>query len=111
MNAAQAPWVTLAGTAVLGVLYPVASGPMLIAIAESLPMPVRSVSLAALYAVAMTFFGGSTQFVIKLLIDTTGSALAPAGYMTAALLIGLVAARWLPESAPAKTGIAAAPEV
>lgn len=108
MNAAPTAWVTLLGTAILGILYPVASGPMLIGIAESLPMPVRSASLAAVYAVAMTFFGGSTQFVIKLLIDTTGSPLAPAGYMTAALLTGLVAARWLPESAPVKTGVAAA---
>ena len=107
MNAAPTAWVTFIGTAVLGILYPVASGPMLISIAESLPMAVRSASLAALYAIAMTFFGGSTQFVIKLLVDTTGSPLAPAVYMTAALLTGLAASRWLPESAPAKTSVAA----
>ena len=51
-------------------------------------------------------FGGSTQFAIKALTDLTGSALAPAWYMTGAVLIGGIAMTLMKETAPVKVGLA-----
>lgn len=108
MTAAPGPGAVLAGIAVLGILYPIAAGPMLISVTESLPMGVRAVSLASMYAVAMSVFGGSTQFVLKALIDATGSPLAPGLYLTGALAVGLLVALRLPESAPGRAAIPSA---
>jgi hypothetical protein len=47
---------------------------------------------------------GSTQFVIKLLIDRTGNPLAPAYYWTGAAVVGLVAMMLVRESAPTRRG-------
>ena len=58
---------------------------------ESLPSAVRSGTYAITYAVGVAVFGGTTQFVLKALIDTTGSAYAPAWYMSAALAAGILA--------------------
>jgi hypothetical protein len=46
--------------------------------------------LGAVYAVSIAVFGGSAQFIEQLLIDRTGSPIAPAFYMTAALGIGVI---------------------
>jgi hypothetical protein len=43
------------------------------------------------YAVGVALFGGTTQFVLKLLIDATGSALAPAWYVIAAIAMAMLA--------------------
>ena len=100
MNAMRAPWAMYLGMAVLGVLLPIASGPMIVSLAESLPKNARAATLATMYAVALTCFGGTTQFVIQWLIQATGSALAPAWYMSGATALGLCGALLLAESAP-----------
>ena len=94
-------------TSVLCVLQQLFGNAALVSIAESLPTAVRSTVLAALYAIATTVFGGTTQLVIKLLTERTGSALAPAWYMSGALAIGAVAVILIRETAPVKTGSAA----
>lgn len=76
-----------------------------LAIVESLPRSSRSGVFGVLYALAVAVFGGSTQFVIKWLIDLTGNPLAPAWYMSGALLAGGVAIALLPESAPCAKAI------
>ncbi len=77
--------------------------PVLIAwLAESLPPPVRSGSLALIYATSVTLFGGTTQFIITWLIRKTGNPMAPAWYWTAAALVGVVAVLLAHESAPSK---------
>jgi MFS family permease len=96
----------LAVMAIMGVLNGFFAGPSLIAITESLPRAVRSGGLGTLYAVAMATFGGSTQFVVKGLIEVTGSPLAPAWYLSAALAAGVVATLLIRETAPVKTGVA-----
>jgi MFS family permease len=91
-------------TSVLCVFQQLFGNAALVTIAESLPMAIRSTALATLYALATTLFGGTTQLVIKLLTQTTGNSLAPAWYMTGALLVGAVAVALIRESAPVKTG-------
>ena len=66
----------------------------------------RSGALSIIYAVAASIFGGSTQFAIKGLIDLTGSPLAPAWYMTGAVIIGGIAMALMRETAPVTVGIA-----
>jgi hypothetical protein len=67
-----------------------------------LPKAVRSGGLGIIYALSTCVFGGSTQLAIKALTDVTGSALAPAWYMTGAVLAGGVAMALMQESAPIK---------
>jgi hypothetical protein len=64
---------------------------------ESLTPTVRSGVFAMTYAVGVALFGGTTQFVLKLLIDASGSAFAPAWYVIAALTAGLLALTQLTE--------------
>jgi MFS transporter, MHS family, citrate/tricarballylate:H+ symporter len=84
---------TLAGSAVV------------IAVTESLPHRVRSGALAIIYALSISIFGGSTQFIVAWLTRATGNPLTPAWYMTGGVIIGLIAVCIMPESAPIKVGI------
>jgi MHS family citrate/tricarballylate:H+ symporter-like MFS transporter len=90
--------------AAISVLLAFFASPILVALAEGLPKSVRSGTLAIIYAVSIAIFGGSAQFVVKWLSDTTGNPLAPGWYMTLALAIGLVALALMRETAPAVTG-------
>jgi MFS family permease len=90
--------------AAISVLLAFFASPMLVALAEGLPKSIRSGSLAIIYAVSIAIFGGSAQFVVKWLSDTTGNPLAPGWYMTLALAVGLVAMALMRETAPAVTG-------
>jgi len=92
-----------AATAVLTLLLSGAIGPALVTVTETLPKVVRSGALAVIYVVAIAVAGGSTQFTIKWLSDATGNPLAPAWYVTGALVIGAVAMLIVGESAPVKT--------
>ncbi|MGN3974179.1 MFS transporter [Tsuneonella sp. SYSU-LHT278] len=93
-----------------GVLYTVAFGLRFfltmgmtagfIALTEGLPRRVRSGALALVYAIAISVFGGSTQFVIAWLTDVTGDPMAPAWYVLAATAIGLCAMALMRESRP-----------
>jgi len=94
------PWVVYGAVALLSAVLGFCSGPSLIAITESLPRASRSGALGTLYAVGLSLFGGSTQFMIKWLSDVTGSALTPAWYMTGALAIAAVAMLLVRETAP-----------
>ncbi|MEO9090796.1 MAG: MFS transporter [Rhodanobacter sp.] len=69
----------------------IAATAALISITEAFPARVRSGALAVTYALAISMFGGTTQFVVAWLIDVTGNPLSPAWYMFGAAVIGLVA--------------------
>jgi MHS family citrate/tricarballylate:H+ symporter-like MFS transporter len=94
--------VVYGAIAILAVLQAFLTAPALITITESLPKAVRSGALAIIYAVATSVFGGTTQFAIKELTDLTGSPLAPAWYMSGAVVIGGIAMALMRESAPVK---------
>jgi hypothetical protein len=89
-------------TAVLTIASTLSTGTVLVAVTESLPAHVRSGGLGMIYAVAISVFGGSTQFVVAWLTQLTGSPLAPAWYMIGAVAVGLVAITQVPETAPVK---------
>jgi predicted MFS family arabinose efflux permease len=102
LNRFPIPPVIFAVTAILGILSALISGPALISVTESLPAAVRSGVLGTLYAIAMSVFGGTTQFVSKGLIELTGNPLAPAFYITAAMAVGVCAMLLIRETAPVK---------
>jgi MHS family citrate/tricarballylate:H+ symporter-like MFS transporter len=95
---------------VLGCLSTLSSATIIVAITESLPRRVRSAGIAITYALAISVFGGSTQFLVAWLIRATGSPLAPAWYMFCGVVIGLITLSQLPETAPVKTVPADTPD-
>jgi MFS transporter, MHS family, citrate/tricarballylate:H+ symporter len=94
----------LAAAALMAVLLALAMPAMLVSLMESLPSGTRSGSIGALYALAISIFGGTAQFVVQALINVTGSPLVPAWYMVAALLLGLAGMTGMRETAPIKLG-------
>lgn len=76
--------------------------PIIVSLTEALPSAVRSGVVAITDALAVAIFGGTAQLAVTWLIQRTGSALAPAWYWMAALLLGLIAAVYIPETAPAR---------
>jgi MFS family permease len=91
-----------AATALLSGLAGMMVASLLVTIAESLPQSVRSTVFGTLYALSVAVFGGFAQFNIKWLIDLTGNPVAPAWYLSAALVLGGAAMIMVPESAPCK---------
>jgi MFS family permease len=73
---------------------------VLVHITEDFPARVRSGALAIVYALAISIFGGSTQFAVAWLTGVTGNPLAPAWYMAAAAVVGLVALCFARETVP-----------
>jgi MFS transporter, MHS family, citrate/tricarballylate:H+ symporter len=90
-------------SAVLNGIQTLSSATIIVAITESLPKRARSGALALIYALAISVFGGSTQFLVAWIIHVTGNPLAPAWYMLGAVTIGLIAMVRLPETAPARS--------
>lgn len=78
----------------------------LISVNESLPHRVRSGAFAIMYALSISMFGGSAQFMVAWLTRLTGNPLAPAWYMIGGVMVGLIALRAMPERAPIKVGLA-----
>ena len=66
-------------------------------LAQRLPQRIRGQSLGLIYAVSISVFGGSTQFIVAWLTVVTHSPLAPAWYATAALAVSLGAMLLLPK--------------
>jgi MFS family permease len=90
-------------SAVLNGILTLSSATIIVAVTESLPKRVRSGAIALIYALAISVFGGSTQFVVAWIIHVTGNPLTPAWYMLGAVAIGLAAMIGLPETAPARS--------
>ncbi|HEY7990402.1 MAG TPA: MFS transporter [Stellaceae bacterium] len=60
-------------------------------LAELFPTRVRNTALAISYNIAVAIFGGFGQLIVAWLIVSTGDVLAPAYYVTAASVVGLIA--------------------
>jgi MFS family permease len=85
-------------TALLAVLNFLSGSVTITVLAESVPKPIRGLASGGAYATAVAIFGGSTQFVIAWLIDTTGNKLAPALYLAAASVVAVIAYVLVPET-------------
>jgi MFS family permease len=99
----RTPTTFLGSIAVLSSLMSLWTVPAIVWITESLPAEIRSGSLAMIYAVAISAFGGTTQLTITWLIKVTGNPVAPAWYWTAAAVVAIGAICATRESAPRKT--------
>lgn len=71
---------------------------VLVVIPELFPKSVRSAGLSTAYAVAVTVFGGTTQFVVTWLIHATGNPLSPAWYLIGTSAIGVIAILMIAET-------------
>jgi MHS family citrate/tricarballylate:H+ symporter-like MFS transporter len=100
----RTPLALYGGALAMAPLLGLGSSAMMAFLAENLPPSIRSGGIGIIYAVAITVFGGSASFIAAWLTQVTGSPLAPAWYMCAALLVGLAAMLSVRESAPVKTG-------
>jgi MFS family permease len=85
-------------TAVLSIIHITAIVCMSAFLVESLAPSVRSGTFAMTYATGVALLGGTTQLVLKLLIDTTGSVFAPPWYIIGALAAGMLALTQLGEN-------------
>ncbi|HEX4534096.1 MAG TPA: MFS transporter [Rhizomicrobium sp.] len=90
----------LTATGVLAVLSQFGGAAALVALAEAIPKHMRSTMLAAIYALGVAVFGGTTQGAITWLMHVTGDIYAPAYYLTAANIVCLIAMLLMDETAP-----------
>jgi MFS family permease len=99
----DSPAVLLVATGVYSYFIGLFPPPMLTAICESFPAARRAGSIGITYAIAVALFGGSAQYVVTWLIGATGSPLAPAWYMSGAMVFGIGAMLAMRETAPVRT--------
>ena len=71
---------------------------IIVGIPEALPRSVRSTGLSIVYALAVSVFGSSTNYLVNKLIALTGDKLMPAYYLAALSVVGTVAAFLMPET-------------
>ena len=85
-------------TFLMSALSSINAAAIIVAIPESLPRAVRSARLSIVYALSVSIFGGSTNYLVNKLIAVSGDRLAPAYYLVAFSVIGTVAAWMMPET-------------
>jgi MFS family permease len=91
-------WALVMVTALLSLLQVPGAVAAMAAVAEIFPNAVRCSGFAIAYAVSVSVFGGTTQYVIAWLIHRTGDPLSPAYYVIFTSLISLWAMIKLPET-------------
>jgi len=90
----------IGGAIALQTMQGLAAPSALTAITEGLSRRIRAGTLGLTYAVAISVFGGTTQYNVAWLTRATGSAMTPAWYLTAGVAVALVAMLFMPETAP-----------
>lgn len=99
LSALRTPAALLGATTLLSLLHIFGSTAAMLLFIEALPARIRAGALGLIYALAIATFGGTTQLVVKTLIEWTGSPLVPAWYMMAAVVAGLAGAMLIREPA------------
>jgi len=93
----------LAGATIAFILLGLLYVPQLATISATFPAlfptPVRFAGFAIAYNVSTSIFGGTAPAIGSALIGWTGDQLMPAYYMILSCLVGLVALRFMPETA------------
>jgi hypothetical protein len=87
-------------TGLISALGSMSTGAALIVLAEGLRKGLRSTGMGTVYAVAVALFGGITQPLIAYVIHVTGNAMAPAFYLMATTVVGIIAMVMVRETAP-----------
>lgn len=85
-------------TTLLASLTAISGAASLVLIPEQFPSHVRALGMSLAYAIGVTLFGGSAQFVIAWLIGATGDPAAPALYVVATSVVTLAAILMVPET-------------
>jgi MFS family permease len=85
-------------TAFLGALTAITGAASIVAVPELLPRGIRATGMSIAYAVGVSLFGGTTQFIITWLIEVTGNPAAPAWYVAGTSVITVLAMTALPET-------------
>ncbi len=98
-------WVVTGLVSALGSL---SAGSALVWLTEGLRKEIRSAGMGSLYATAVAVFGGTTQPLLVWLMHVTNQPLAPAYYLMATTVIGLIAMLLMRETAPVRLARAAA---
>ena len=89
--------VVVASIAWITALMTVGSTASLIFLIERFPAPVRATAFGLVYALGVTVFGGSAQFVVTWLVAKTGSPMAAGGYVMLCEVLGVCGALLLRE--------------
>jgi MFS transporter, MHS family, proline/betaine transporter len=87
--------------AVFGLLLGALISTTIVTMTEIFPTQVRSTAAAVGYNLAAAVFGGTAPFIAVLLVDVTGTVIAPAYYLIATAALGLVGALILPPAVAA----------
>src|SRR3546814_12209271 len=89
----------IAGFILLGLLYVPQLATISATFPALFPTSVRFAGFAIAYNVSTSIFGGTAPAIGSGLISWTGDQLMPAYYMIFSCLVGLVALRFMPETA------------
>lgn len=90
------------GMGVISSLASVAASPVIVTLTEGLPATIRSGGVAIVYALAISIFGGATQFVLAKAIHATHDPMTPGWFLMAAFAVSLPAILAMRETAPGK---------
>ncbi|WP_239375401.1 MFS transporter, partial [Snodgrassella gandavensis] len=69
----------------------------LVAIPEMMPIALRATGVSIIYAIGVTLFGGTAQFVLTWLIDNFG-AISMAYYVVGTSILSIIAILMMPET-------------
>ncbi|WP_333778882.1 MFS transporter [Streptomyces sp. IBSBF 3136] len=96
---ADGTWPPILGVLLLSTLLACFAAPSAATLPALFPTAVRYAAMGIGFNIAVAAFGGTTPLVTAALVDATGDDLMPAYYLMLAGAIGLLAVRFLPESA------------
>lgn len=93
----QSIWVLLLVTILVTSLTGMSGSASLVAIPEMMPISLRATGVSMIYAIGVTIFGGTAQYIFTVLIKHFG-AVSPAYYVALTCLVSLIAVHLMPET-------------
>jgi MFS family permease len=93
----RAVWALWGASFVMALCNQLFATNVLVTLTERMPAGMRGRSLGLVYAISISIFGGSAQYIAAWLTKITHSPLAPAWYGTAMVAVSLAAAIALPK--------------
>jgi MFS family permease len=90
-SADATPGTIVAVNMILNFVFSTGIGGLYAFLLEAFPKAVRSSGLAIMYALSVTIFGGTTQFIVTWLIGVTKNPLVPAWYQIVANIASILA--------------------